>query len=310
MNQNTVVNFSRSAAFLICLCGLLLAGGCKSETPTKPEPAKASTQAAATQKAEAPKASAAANVIRLATTTSTENSGLLGFLLPEFKKETGIEVQVLAMGSGKALKTAERGDCDVVLAHDRKLEDAFVASGVGIDRRDVMFNDFVILGPKADPAKLAGLTDAVEAFGRIAKSGAGFCSRGDASGTHEKEKDLWRAAGLTPKDAWYMELGQGMGETLITANQKLAYVLADRGTYIAFRKKIELQVLVSGDLRLKNPYGIIAVNPAKHPHAKYDDAKKLIDWITSPAGQKKIAEFKVDNEQLFFPWPAEATTKP
>jgi tungstate transport system substrate-binding protein len=240
-------------------------------------------------------------VIRLATTTSTVATGLLDFLLPAFERETGIHVDVLAMGTGKALETARRGDCDVVLVHARAAEDQFVASGFGVDRRDVMYNDFIVLGPPGDPARIAGLRDAAEAFRRIAAGGCVFCSRGDNSGTHEKEKELWQAAGITPQGAWYQQTGQGMGETLIIAGQKQGYVLADRGTYVAFRGKVELKVLVEGDGRLLNPYGIIAVNPARHGHVNYQATRRLIDWITSPTGRRLITEFTRDGEQLFFP---------
>jgi tungstate transport system substrate-binding protein len=248
-------------------------------------------------------------VIRLATTTSTVATGLLDFLLPAFEQETGIHVDVLAMGTGKALETARRGDCDVVLVHARAAEDQFVASGFGVDRRDVMYNDFIVLGPPGDPARIAGLRDAAEAFRRIAAGGRVFCSRGDDSGTHEKEKELWQAAGIKPQGAWYQQTGQGMGETLIIAGQKQGYVLADRGTYVAFRGKVELKVLVEGDRRLVNPYGIIAVNPARHGHVNHQAARRLIDWITSPTGRRLITEFTREGEQLFFPTSAPGPDK-
>jgi len=240
--------------------------------------------------------------IRLATTTSTENSGLLDYLLPAFERETAIHVQVLAMGTGQALQVARNGDCDVVLAHARKAEDEFVAAGFGVDRRDVMYNDFIVLGPGSDPAKIAGLKDAAEAFRRIAAAKSVFCSRGDASGTHQKEKDIWRVCAIQPQGQWYQETGKGMGETLIVADQKRGYVLSDRGTFIAFRRKVDLRVLVEGDPALTNPYGIIAVNPAKCPHVNHEAARKLIDWLTSSTGQRMIAEFRLEGEQLFFPW--------
>jgi tungstate transport system substrate-binding protein len=247
--------------------------------------------------------------IRLATTTSTENSGLLGRLLPAFEARTGIHVDVLAMGTGQALQVARNGDCDVVLVHARKAEDEFVAAGFGVDRRDVMYNDFVIVGSAEDPARVAGMSSAAEAFRRVAAARAVFCSRGDASGTHQKEKELWSAAGVMPTGAWYQETGRGMGETLIVADQKRAYALTDRGTFIAFRKKTELKVLVEGDPALANPYGIIAVNPARHRHVKYEAARKLVDWLVSPAGQRMIADFTVDGERLFFPVAVAATSK-
>lgn len=239
--------------------------------------------------------------LRLSTTTSTENSGLLAVLLPPFEKAAGCRVDVVAVGTGKSLKLGETGDVDVVLVHARALEDRFVAQGFGVDRRDAMYNDFVLLGPAGDPAGVKGSASAPEAFRRIAAGSAPFVSRGDESGTHQKEKEIWGAAGVTPSGPWYLEAGQGMGEVIVMATQKKAYTLSDRGTYIAFRRKTDLVVLHEGDGTLANPYGIIAVNPAKHPHVKYGLARKLIDFVTGPAGQAIIAGFRVDGEPLFFP---------
>lgn len=238
--------------------------------------------------------------LRMSTTTSTENSGLLSVLLPPFEKRFGCKVDVAAAGTGKALKLGEAGDVDVVFVHARILEDKFVASGFGVNRRDVMYNDFVLLGPPDDPAGVRKTQGAPEAFRAISSKGSPFISRGDESGTHQKEKEIWASTGIVPRGAWYIETGQGMGEVLMMATQKRGYTLSDRGTYIAFRKKSDLVVLRQGDRNLWNPYGIIAVNPKKHAHVNYDLAMKLIDFVTGPGGQSLIAGFKVDGEPLFF----------
>ncbi len=236
----------------------------------------------------------------MSTTTSTENSGLLSVLLPPFEKECDCQVDVVAVGTGKALKLGEAGDVDVVFVHARKLEDRFVANGFGVNRRDVMYNDFVLVGPPDDPAGVGKTRSATEAFRAISMKGSPFISRGDESGTHQKEKEIWASAGIVPKGAWYVEAGQGMGEVLTMATQKRGYALSDRGTYIAFRKKTDLVVLRHGDANLWNPYGIIAVNPKKFPHAKYGLAMKLIDFVTGPEGRSLISGYKVGGEQLFF----------
>jgi tungstate transport system substrate-binding protein len=238
--------------------------------------------------------------LRMSTTTSTENSGLLSVLLPPFEKKYDCKVDVVAVGTGKALKLGEAGDVDVVFVHARKLEDKFVANGFGVDRRDVMYNDFVIVGPRDDPAGVGKTQNAPEAFRGISAKGSPFISRGDESGTHQKEKEIWASAGIVPKGSWYIEAGQGMGEVLTMATEKRGYTLSDRGTYIAFRKKTDLVVLRQGDNNLWNPYGIIAVNPRKFPHAKYALALKLIDFVTGPEGRALISGYKVDGEQLFF----------
>ena len=243
---------------------------------------------------------AAVERLRMSTTTSTENSGLLAVLLPPFEKKFDCKVDVIAVGTGKSLKLGEMGDVDVVFVHARALEDKFVANGFGVNRRDVMYNDFVILGPPDDPAGVRRATSAPNAFRAIAAKGIPFISRGDESGTDVKEKEVWAAAGIAPKGSWYIEAGQGMGEVITMATQKRGYTLSDRGTYIAFRKKTDLVVLGQGDKNLWNPYGIIAVNPKKYPHVKYDLAMKLIDFVTGPDGQSLIAGYKVDGEQLFF----------
>jgi tungstate transport system substrate-binding protein len=238
--------------------------------------------------------------LRMSTTTSTENSGLLAVLLPPFEKKYGCKVDVIAVGTGKALKLGEAGDVDVVFVHARSLEDKFVANGFGVNRRDVMYNDFVLLGPPDDPAGIGKSNSAPDAFRGIAAKGSPFISRGDESGTHQKEKEIWASAGIVPRGAWYVEAGQGMGEVIMMAAQKRGYTLSDRGTYIAFRKKADIVVLRQGDRNLWNPYGIIAVNPEKHAHVKYDLAMKLIDFVTGPEGKALIAGFKVDGEPLFF----------
>ena len=238
--------------------------------------------------------------LRMSTTTSTENSGLLSVLLPPFEKKYDCKVDVVAVGTGKALKLGEAGDVDIVFVHARTLEDKFVASGFGVNRRDVMYNDFVLLGPPGDPAGVGNAKSAPDAYRAIAVKESPFISRGDDSGTHQKEKEIWASAGIVPRGAWYVEAGQGMGEVITMATEKRGYTLSDRGTYIAFRKKTDLVVLREGDRNLWNPYGIIAVNPKKHKHVKYDLAMKLIDFITGPHGQSLIAGFKVDGEPLFF----------
>jgi tungstate transport system substrate-binding protein len=239
--------------------------------------------------------------ITVASTTSTEQSGLFDYLLPLFTKETGIAVHVVAVGTGQALSIGERGDADVLLVHDRIGEDKFVAAGFGIDRRDVMVNDFVIIGPAADPAKIRETTDVAEAFRRIAHSGAPFASRGDDSGTNRMELRLWKTAGVEVTGRWYRDLGQGMGPTLNTAAAMNAYTLSDRATWANFKNRQSLAILLEGDKRLLNPYATILVNPAKHPSVKAGDAKIWHDWLTSPAGQSVIAGYRVGGEQLFFP---------
>ena len=242
--------------------------------------------------------------ILVASTTSTENSGLFAHLLPVFTAATGIAVRVVAKGTGQAIKLAERGDADVLLVHHRPSEERFIAEGHGSLRRDVMYNDFVILGPKDDPAGIEGLDDAAQAFARIAGAGAVFLSRGDDSGTHKKELALWAAAGLDPRatsGGWYRETGSGMGAALNTAAALGAYLISDRATWTAFRNKGELAVLAEGDQRLFNPYGVILVNPARHPHVKAADGRAFIDWLVSPVGQAAIAAFRVEGRQLFFP---------
>jgi len=242
-----------------------------------------------------------AKVLRLSTTTSTENSGLLTYLLPAFEQKTGIKVNVISVGTGKALELGKNGDVDVTLVHARELEDKFVAEGWGIDRRDVMYNDFIVAGPVADPAGVKGSHDVIAAFKKIASSNAKFISRGDNSGTDVMEKKYWQQAGAKPAGANYVSAGLGMGEVLNMAAELHAYTLTDRATYGAYKAKTGLAVLVDGDKRMFNPYGIIAVNPQRHKGINYGGAKQLIEWITAAEGQAKIAAFKPAGEQLFFP---------
>jgi len=242
--------------------------------------------------------------ITLASTTSTENSGLFEAILPVFEESSGIQVRVVAMGTGAALRMARQGDADVLLVHDRASEERFVAEGWGVERRDVMYNDFVVVGPVADPASIRGQSDVAKALQQVAAQGAPFASRGDDSGTHKAELRLWKAAGVDVGPAsgtWYRETGSGMGATLNTAAGMQAYALTDRGTWLAFRNRGGLEVLVEGDPRLFNPYGVILVNPERHPHVKAIEGQALIDWLTSSAGQGAIGAFRLEGGQVFHP---------
>ena len=237
-------------------------------------------------------------------TTSTEQSGLFGHLLPLFTDKTGIEVRVVAVGTGQAIKNARNGDGDVLFVHSRPDEEKFVADGQGVKRFDVMYNDFVIVGPASDPAGVKGTSDVVTALQKIAAAKAPFASRGDDSGTHKAEQKLWQEAGVDAKAAsgtWYRETGSGMGPTLNTAAGMNAYVLTDRGTWLSFKNRGDLTVLVEGDKRLFNQYGVILVNPEQHPNVKADLGQQFVDWLISPEGQQAIASYKIDGEQLFFP---------
>lgn len=240
-------------------------------------------------------------IVRLATTTSTENSGLLDYLLPEFKRDSGYTVHVIAVGTGKALRMGRDGDVDVVLVHARSAEERFVNEGHGIDRRDVMYNDFVIVGPAADRASISESRSASDAFRRIASGGHLFLSRGDDSGTHKKERQLWQTAEIVPGGGWYREAGQGMGKVLQISGELDAYTLTDRGTWLAMRDKLPLKLLFEGDEPLHNPYGIIPVNPERHPHTDSAGARALTDWITSAKGQRMIDDYRVNGERLFIP---------
>lgn len=245
-------------------------------------------------------------ILKMATTTSTDNSGLLKAILPSFQEESGYEVQVIAVGTGKALKMGMDGDVDVVLVHARAAEDKFVAEGYGDKRYDVMYNDFVLVGPETDPAGVKTVKTAAEALKKVAEAEADFVSRGDDSGTHKKEKQLWAAAEVTPEGKWYREAGQGMGKVLQMAGELGSYTMADRGTWLAYESKSPLKVVLEGDEVMFNPYGIIAVSPKRYPDINNKGAQAFIDWIVSDAGQKMIADFKINDKQLFIPSAAKA----
>jgi tungstate transport system substrate-binding protein len=293
MNQ---LNHSALIIFLLVITlGLILVAGCAA-APT-PVPTTAPPQS-----------------LILATTTSTQDTGLLDVILPDFEKKFNAQVKVVAVGTGQALKLGSDGNADVELVHARAQEDAFVAAGDGIDRRDVMYNDFIIVGPSDDPAHTIGTKLAADAFKKIAAAQAPFASRGDKSGTNTKELDIWKAAGITASGAWYLSVGQGMGETLSFASEKHAYTLSDRGTFLAQKSKLQLTVLVGGsnlaensDPALLNPYGVIPVNPAKHPNVKHDLAEKFAEWITSVPTQQLIADYGKDKfgQPLFYASSAE-----
>ncbi len=245
-----------------------------------------------------------AKSIVVASTTSTQDSGLFGHILPLFKAKSGVDVKVISQGTGQALDTARRGDADVVFVHAKALEEKFVADGFGVARFDVMYNDFVLIGPKSDPAGIKGSKDIVAALKTISAKTTPFVSRGDKSGTHAAELALWKAAQLDPtsaKPSWYREIGQGMGAALNTAAAMGAYVLADRGTWLSFKAKDALEISVEGDKQLFNQYGIILVNPAKHPSVKKELGQQFIDWVLSTEGQNSIRSYKINGEQLFFP---------
>ncbi len=248
--------------------------------------------------------------IIVASTTSTEQSGLFGFLLPRFSSKTGVKVKVVAVGTGQALDMGRRGDADVVFVHDRPAEEKFMAEGFGVHRYNVMYNDFIVVGPSADPAHVAGGKDVIAAFRSIAAAGAPFVSRGDRSGTHEAELRYWKDAGIAvnpARDKWYREIGQGMGAALNMAASMDAYLLADRGTWLSFRNRGTLTILVEGDRRLFNQYGVMLVNPAKHPNVKVTDGQAFVDWLISADGQSTIAQYQIGGQQLFFP---DAETSP
>jgi len=249
-------------------------------------------------------ANAEEKFITVASTTSTEQSGLFGYLLPIYEKQTGVEVRVVALGTGQALDVARRGDADVVFVHARSEEEKFLCEGQGVKRYPVMYNDFVLIGPKSDPAKIGGSKDILAAFKKIEAAQAPFVSRGDKSGTHIAELKLWKQAGIDldkTKGPWYRDTGQSMGPALNTAASMNAYILADRGTWLAFKNRADLTVLVEGDRRLFNQYGVMLVNPERHPSVKKQLGQQFIDWVVSPAGQEAIAQYKINGEQLFYP---------
>ncbi|MBT3294288.1 MAG: solute-binding protein [Verrucomicrobia bacterium] len=243
----------------------------------------------------------AGETLRLATTTSTYETGLLDHILPPFEKAHECKIHVISVGTGKAMQIARNGDVDVILVHARTAEEQFVANGHGVNRRDVMYNDFVILGPTGDPAGIAGTRDAKEALQRIASGKQTFVSRGDDSGTHKKEKQLWKMAALQPRGAWYLEAGQGMSATLRMADEKNGYVMVDRATYLFNRDRLRLKLVVEGDPVLFNPYGIIPVSPYRHPHVKYELSMALVGWVTSPTCQKMIGTYQREGTRLYHP---------
>lgn len=304
---------SISLTVLVILLAGCLAGCGATTTPTaapqEPQPTTAP-------------AAPAQEMLRLATTTSTADSGLLDAILPDFEKANNVKVEVVAVGTGQAIEIGTKGDADVLLVHSRKSEDQFVADGYAKERFDVMYNDFIIVGPKADPAKIAGMTSSVDAVKAIAAAEATFVSRGDKSGTHTKELSLWSSASITPTQemAWYNSIGQGMGDTLLFTNEKQGYTLADRGTYLSMRDKLpDLTIVVGGDnladnkdKKLLNPYGVMAVNPDKHPGVKYDLAMKFVEWILSAETQQKIGSYGADKfgQPLFYPNPTSTEAQP
>lgn len=239
--------------------------------------------------------------IKMATTTSTDNSGLLQYLLPKYEAKCGCKVRYTAVGTGNAIKLGENGDVDMIMVHARAAEDKFVAEGHGVNRRDLMYNDFVIVGPRSDPAHIKGAKDAETALKKIRSAKAGFVSRGDDSGTNKMELSLWKKAGVEPKGPGYLSIGQGMGQTLTVAGEKQAYALTDRATYATYKDRTGLEIMVEGAKELLNPYGVIAVNPKKYPGVNYEGAMDFIGWLTSDEGQKAIADFKPKGSQLFFP---------
>jgi len=249
-------------------------------------------------------AALAQKFITIASTTSTEQSGLFKHMLPAFHKKTGIEVRVVALGTGQALDMARRGDADVVFVHAKSAEEKFIADGRGVKRLPVMYNDFVLVGPKSDPAKVAGGKDITEALKKIKTTSAPFVSRGDRSGTHMAEIALWKQSGVdiaAEKGPWYRDTGQGMGPALNTASSMNGYILTDRATWLAFKNRGDLKIVVEGDKRLFNQYGVILVNPEKHTHVKREMGQAFIDWVVSPDGQRSISDYKISGEQLFFP---------
>lgn len=292
MTMTMTRRLALSAGFCAALTGFALA-----QTTTAPPPATSAPAVAGDR------------FITVSSTTSTQDSGLFGHILPLFKARTGIDVRVVSQGTGQALDTGRRGDADVVFVHARAQEVKFVEDGFGLERKPVMYNDFVLIGPKSDPAGVAGTKDIAAALVKIQEKGAPFVSRGDKSGTHAAELDLWKVANVdlaAKKGAWYREIGQGMGAALNSAGAMGAYVLADRGTWISFKNRGDLTIAVEGDRRLFNQYGVIAVNPARHPHVKINDGQAFVNWLTGPEGQKAIADYRIDGQQLLFANAAQA----
>ena len=290
---------------IICLMFLMVAGGGCSQGQEAPPVDENGQEEAAPENGEAQTSedeqTSGDEFIVLATTTSTYDSGLLDELLPVFTEKYGIEVRVVSQGTGQALETGKRGDADILLVHDRAAELQLVEEGYFTDRQDVMYNDFIIVGPAADPAGLKGVEKVSDAFVAIASGGHIFVSRGDDSGTHRKELSIWENTEFSPEGDWYLSVGQGMGDTLIMAGEKQGYTLTDRATYLSMKDSLDLEILLEGDPVLFNQYGIMAVNPEMHPHVKYDSALKLIDFMMSPEGQELTASFQINGESLFFP---------
>lgn len=303
-NKKLLFNLLVVLAFLLAACGGTATTQAPVETPAPAAETEAPAPVETEPPAEEPQREANAKILVLATTTSTEDSGLLDVLLPDFEKEYGVEVDVIAVGTGQALQLGKDGNADVLLVHARAREDEFMAAGDGVRRDDVMYNDFVILGPASDPAGIRGMEDATAALAKIAETESVFISRGDESGTHTKELSVWKAAGIEPAGDWYISSGQGMGEVLTMANEQQAYTLSDRATYLARTKAgLELEVMVEGDPVLFNPYGVIVVNPEKSPAINDELANKFADWIISVPVQEKIAQFGVEEfgQSLFIP---------
>ncbi|MCL4250887.1 MAG: substrate-binding domain-containing protein [Anaerolineae bacterium] len=291
------MTLKKGLALAIFVSLIVVMAACQPAAPTPtPIPTASPTEEATAEPAEA------SNRLILATTTSTEDSGLLDSILPNFESTYNATVDVIAVGTGQALELGANGDADVVLVHARAREDAFVADGNGTQRYDVMYNDFVIVGPAEDPAGISGMTSAAEAFQTIARAEATFISRGDDSGTHTKERQIWDAAGVTPEGDWYVSAGQGMGEVLTMAEEQPGYTLSDRATYLARQEAgLTLEILVEGDQSLFNPYGVIPVNPEVHPNVNAALAQTFVDWLTSVETQALIASFEINGRQLFFP---------
>ncbi|NLH09509.1 MAG: extracellular solute-binding protein [Chloroflexi bacterium] len=285
----------RSVPFLMLVVLLLAACATPSNSTTQPAAEEPASEAPAAEASDPGR-------LILSTTTSTADSGLLDYILPDFEEKTGIEVDVIAVGTGQALEMGRAGDADVVLVHSRAAEDQFVAEGHGTERYDVMYNDFIIIGPPSDPAGISGMESAAEAFARIAETESIFVSRGDESGTHNKELAIWKEAGIEPSGDWYQSAGQGMGAVITIANEQQGYTLSDRATFVAFDAEgLELVILVEGDPILFNPYGVIPVNPETHPGVNYEAAQQFAEWITSLETQELIASFEVNGMQLFIP---------
>ncbi|NLM43697.1 MAG: solute-binding protein [Clostridiales bacterium] len=287
----------RFLAFVLILSMILTLAACsKPATEVQEEPESPSVSEEKTETSDLEKS------ITLATTTSTQDTGLLDTLVPAFTEKYGVEVKVIAVGTGEAIEMGKRGDADVILVHSRKAEDAFVEEGYGVNRKDVMYNFYFLVGSEDDPAKVAETNNAVEAMNAIAESKSTFVSRGDDSGTHKKEKELWKSADIDPQgNEWYMEVGQGMGATLTIANEEGGYTLVDSGTWYAYQDKVNMKIVLEGDRALFNPYGVIAVNPEKHPNVAHNSAMAFIEFITSEEGQKIIGDYKKNGYQLFVP---------